>query len=428
MENVVLSRRNLVAGMAGMAGMAGLAALGGVGRAFADEVEGDEIEVEDAEADEEDEAEGDEEEAEFSIAGYSQWAINGGNAGNAGANYFLTGEENRPTDEELTTMFQAANSYFQCHGLTGAHFVIVKDPDEQATIMGPMLFGNDATGTVTILCFADGLSDQDIHTETYYPGAQEEDPEYWQMPYALVELGWAMGYLNLAVREFGYRMHTYGALSLPNAVTGEVSLYDTAGSFEYINRGMWDADKYLVSADEETAFTHYTMVLGREIECAGNLTLVCACLIGRIDEGEDAEEEAEEVEGAEEETTETEVAVSYTAGTYSASATGIGEVTVTMTFDEDSITAVEVDASNETASIGGAAADTLAEQVLEAQSSDIDGVSGATLTSTAVRNAAADCIAQASGSEEAATVDAVSGATASYSYKTNIRNNFNFWD
>ena len=88
-------------------------------------------------------------------------------------------------------------------------------------------------------------------------------------------------------------------------------------------------------------------------------------------------------------------AATYTPGTYEASASGIGKVTVTVTFDETSITAITIDASNETASIGGAAASTLEEQVLEAQSADIDGVSGATLTTTAVKTAVADCIAQA---------------------------------
>ena len=86
----------------------------------------------------------------------------------------------------------------------------------------------------------------------------------------------------------------------------------------------------------------------------------------------------------------------YTAGTYTATATGIGTVTVTVTFDETSITEVVLDVSNETATIGQAAADTLIEQVLEAQSADIEGVSGATLTSTAVATGVADCIEQAS--------------------------------
>lgn len=99
---------------------------------------------------------------------------------------------------------------------------------------------------------------------------------------------------------------------------------------------------------------------------------------------------------------------SYTPGTYTGEGTGISStVTVTITFDETSMTSVEVDASGETASIGGAAADTLAEQVLEAQSSDIDGVAGATYTSNAVRTAVDSCIEQAGGTvtEDSSTTD-----------------------
>lgn len=88
----------------------------------------------------------------------------------------------------------------------------------------------------------------------------------------------------------------------------------------------------------------------------------------------------------------------YTPGTYTAHASGYhGDVTVTMTFDENTITNVLVDASGETESIGGAAAEKLAQQIMSAQSSTIDGVSGASLTSNAVRTACADCITQASG-------------------------------
>ena len=42
----------------------------------------------------------------------------------------------------------------------------------------------------------------------------------------------------------------------------------------------------------------------------------------------------------------------YTPGTYTGTATGIGEVKVTMTFSETAITDVVIDASNETESIG----------------------------------------------------------------------------
>ena len=49
----------------------------------------------------------------------------------------------------------------------------------------------------------------------------------------------------------------------------------------------------------------------------------------------------------------------YTPGTYTGTATGIGEVKVTMTFSATAITDVVVDTSNETESIGGVAAPTL---------------------------------------------------------------------
>ena len=87
----------------------------------------------------------------------------------------------------------------------------------------------------------------------------------------------------------------------------------------------------------------------------------------------------------------------YTPGTYTGTATGIGEVKVTMTFSETAITDVVIDASNETESIGGAAAPTLKDAIMAAQSTEIDSVSGATVTTNAVKKAAASCIEQAMG-------------------------------
>ena len=87
----------------------------------------------------------------------------------------------------------------------------------------------------------------------------------------------------------------------------------------------------------------------------------------------------------------------YTPGTYTGTATGIGEVKVTMTFSETSITDVVIDASNETESIGGVAAPTLKDALMAAQSTEIDNISGATITTNAVKKAAASCIEQAMG-------------------------------
>lgn len=101
----------------------------------------------------------------------------------------------------------------------------------------------------------------------------------------------------------------------------------------------------------------------------------------------------------------------YTPGTYTATATGMGSVTVTMTFDANSITDVQLDLAGETDTIGQAAGPALIEQLMSAQSSEIDGVSGATVTTGAVKKAAADCIAQAQGVSSTAPSTAATGYT-----------------
>ena len=98
----------------------------------------------------------------------------------------------------------------------------------------------------------------------------------------------------------------------------------------------------------------------------------------------------------------------YTPGTYSAKTNGIGEVSVSMTFSEDSITDVVLDVINETPEIGQAAAADLKKAILSAQSAEIDAVSGATVTSNAVKTAVENCIAQAKGESVVSTVTAAS--------------------
>ncbi len=87
----------------------------------------------------------------------------------------------------------------------------------------------------------------------------------------------------------------------------------------------------------------------------------------------------------------------YTSGTYTAKAQGIGTVVANVTFSEGAITAVDLDLSGETATIGQAGKAELIKQIMKAQSSEIDGVSGASMTTGAVQRAVTDCIAQAKG-------------------------------
>ena len=87
----------------------------------------------------------------------------------------------------------------------------------------------------------------------------------------------------------------------------------------------------------------------------------------------------------------------YTPGTYTATAQGMGTVKMTAVFDANSIVSIDLDLAEETPSIGQAAKDAIIEQLMNAQGSDIDGVSSATITTNAAKNCLEQCIAQAKG-------------------------------
>ncbi len=96
-------------------------------------------------------------------------------------------------------------------------------------------------------------------------------------------------------------------------------------------------------------------------------------------------------------------------GIYSASAAGMGgDVTVEMEFDENSILSVYAEGAEETPGIGTLALEQLPDAVLDAQSADIDGVAGASVTSSALLTAVQSCIDQAKGEEtDADTTEAL---------------------
>ena len=98
----------------------------------------------------------------------------------------------------------------------------------------------------------------------------------------------------------------------------------------------------------------------------------------------------------------------YTPGTYEASAQGFGgQVTVSLTVDENAVTAASVAGDGETPGIGGAAVEKFNTSLVGITSADeIDAFSGASFTSAAVAAAAADALAQAQGvvAEEASAL------------------------
>lgn len=78
-------------------------------------------------------------------------------------------------------------------------------------------------------------------------------------------------------------------------------------------------------------------------------------------------------------------------GTQTASATGMGDLSVTLTFENGVVTDCEIDASNETPDIGQVAAEDLAQAIVEGNTPNVDAVASATITSDAVVEAAKAC-------------------------------------
>ena len=89
----------------------------------------------------------------------------------------------------------------------------------------------------------------------------------------------------------------------------------------------------------------------------------------------------------------------FTPGTYSAEAQGIFvPVKVQITVSGNEITSVLIDATGETPELGGMAAGTLSESILNAQTPNVDALSGATVTSNAIISAATEAL-QAAGAD-----------------------------
>ena len=114
-------------------------------------------------------------------------------------------------------------------------------------------------------------------------------------------------------------------------------------------------------------------------------------------------------------------AATFTPGEYEGSAQGFGgAVNVKLTVDEEAITAIEITGDGETPALGGAAIEQMgAAYVGQADAEGVDGMTGATITSDAVKAAVGNALAQARGeaqevAEIAFTPGTYEGTAAGY--------------
>ena len=115
-------------------------------------------------------------------------------------------------------------------------------------------------------------------------------------------------------------------------------------------------------------------------------------------------------------------AVAFNPGEYTASAKGYnGMVEVKVTFEADKMTAIEVISEKETDHVGDVAFDVMIPEMLEANGSGVDGVSGATFSVRALRDAVNDAAAQA----ECTNLDAFKAATVLHTPQETVEDT---WD
>ncbi len=104
---------------------------------------------------------------------------------------------------------------------------------------------------------------------------------------------------------------------------------------------------------------------------------------------EAAESEQESADAADETPT-------YLDGTYTGSGTGFGgEITVSVTIEGDTITAITIDAADGEDSSYLSTALSIVDDILAAQSAEVDTITGATFSSTGIREAVAAALEQA---------------------------------
>lgn len=111
----------------------------------------------------------------------------------------------------------------------------------------------------------------------------------------------------------------------------------------------------------------------------------------------------------------------FKAGTYTARAQGIhGPVVVEVAFSKDRIESVKVVKQEETQGIGTRAVELLPSRIVDAQSSKVDGITGATITSNAIRTAVADCVKQAGVDPETLVPVVVKKAAKNEDFATDV--------
>jgi len=321
--------------------------------------------------------------------------------------HFSSDPADQITDEELEIIFNMAMKQQNAVHWTPYYFVVVKDVEEQKKIIGDAFNAGTVMateGTVTILCLADQILPMEDGHVTPYEGTYY--PSQW--PY--YDSGMTCGVLGVAANALGYGTHYFGTIN------GEYAPIDIAGKYQSMSRYVNEEDMRVWGMNSP-----YEGEINQDYvyPVAGNCVFVCAIVMGKPAEGETVEtwgtnharpnnwkiwdgvpNEKPSPSIAAYEAVKAAPAVESTIALGENEYLGVGkgnngDVKVKVTIVDGKLTAVEVAEHQETESISVEAIEKLPAMILEAQSADVDNISGATMTADAIKGAVKDAMTQA---------------------------------
>lgn len=330
--------------------------------------------------------------------------------------------EDAPTDEELKTMLNFAMASASAHGLTPAHFIVIRDVEEQRDITsGIEAFGMESPcsdGTVTILVLADTLRDQDVHDDEY-------NGWYSQMYYGIYDAGASCAYFTLAAQSMGYAIHQLAGLNIPTVELGGVNVFAAGGNMDLVRRQYWDVSKYMTSKDGSVDFTHFVAhgtMQGESLEVSAynNLTLLSTIVVGKRKDDIDVQSSAttaypddlanynfwDPQDGTSYgnskpagEKTELNISAftleNVEDGTYSASAEShSSKYTVEVTVENGKITKIEITEGLENMFAGEETVNEYINTIIETQNIEPDVISGATQDCTGISSALKEALSE----------------------------------
>lgn len=347
--------------------------------------------------------------AAFTPEGFEDWFISSKTWMTVDNGHWSDDPADQMTDEELLKVMQAATLPESAGGGTSVYLVAVKDVEAQRSIIGEKycpVEDSSTPGTVTILVLADSiLSNEEGRLNEKAPDTTVNNKNY---NFAFLDAG-PLSERCLPPRRPWVIMATSGA-----AISEKNAPFDLGGGkwqsmSQFVesdamgHNGYWDT---YGTPDDELNSDYATPI-------RGNYVLTCAVVLGKpladeVDSVSFATNHARPARYTIWDGTYNEEPLPNTAyaedskkdavageNEYIGTGTGVGgALKVKVTLDNDQISAVEVISHKETDGIGTKAIEDLPAAIVSANSTEVDNVASATITSEAIKEAVEDAIRQ----------------------------------